>query len=203
MFLLGSTTRVTTQFAVGCIIGMTYRASENSGNGAWRVDAYYDTNSNNYDRNLVTYCRASKAIKANVLCVNTGDGYEQLDAGVSFDLNMPILFCNAAQTAGKTNGNNWYSNLTGIDIRNTVAGFASQRGKPLFLVGSVSGSIFTVAQTNFLSYTPIKPCIPLGWFNANADNSFCFLPGDLINDNPSYVTFVDWDDEDDEQEQEN
>ncbi len=175
------TARLTTQYIANAIIPLVYR------DGAWYVAADYNTDANNYDRNIVTYCTAAEAIPANVLAVGTDDGYYKLAAGRTFDLDRPILYCNGAQTAGKTNGNNWYSNYNGVNLATTLAGWAGDattRGMPVYLLGSVdySARTFTIdAQTPF-SLAPRMPCYCLGWYNANANSSFCFLPSPLIDD---------------------
>ena len=71
--------------------------------------------------------------------------------------------------------------MPNVDVRNTVSGFASRRGKPLYLVGTLAddGRTFTIGDPA-LSYEPELPCIPLGIFNNAADNQLYFLPGPLI-----------------------
>ncbi len=182
------TSQISTRYGANSIIPLVYR------NGAWYCSDY-NTDANNYDRNVVTYCKAAEAFAANVLTVGTTNGYYKLAAGRTFDLDLPILFCNGAQTVGKTNGNNWYSNYNGVNLATTLAGWAGDattRGKPVFLCGTVNDAdrTFTISDTPFsLDCTP--PCICLGWYNANANGSFCFLPSGLIRDDLATKQWVD------------
>lgn len=174
------TSQISTRYGANSIVPLVYR------NGAWYCSDY-DANSNNYDRNIVTYCRAAAALAGNVLCVGTTNGYVKVSTNVTFDVHLPILFNTTAQAAGKTNGNYWYSNLTGINLGTTWSGWAGDattRRRPVFLVGSYNADeeTFTIDDECPFSLDPVRPCIPLGWYNANADSSFCFLPGPLLLD---------------------
>ena len=165
------TTAATTYYGAHNIIKLVYR------DGAWYASDYFVNNTNYYDRNQVTFVLLAEEITRNAICCGTTNGYRKVAAGVSFDLSYPLLY--TIDTSTKAAGsklNTYYSNFSTVDVRCTVSGFASRRGAALFLLGSIEGDTFTVGETPF-SYEPVRPCIPLGWFNANADNSFCFLPG--------------------------
>lgn len=170
------TTAIGTQYAAGSIIPLVYRG------GAWYFSDR-DSNNDTYDRNRITsYVRFSAQTTKYAICCGTADGYRKVAPGVVFDASMPILYANVnATSAAGAQNNNLYSSMPNIDVRNTVAGFASRRGKPLYLVGSLAddGRTFTIGDPA-LSYEPTPPCIPLGIFNNNADNQLYFLPGPLI-----------------------
>ena len=170
------TTAIGTQYAAGSIIPLVYRG------GAWYVSDR-DSNNDTYDRNRITsYVRFSAQTTKYAICCGTADGYRKVAPGVVFDATMPLLYANVSATsAAGAQNNNFYSSMPNIDIRNTVAGFASRRGKPLYLVGTLAddGRTFTIGDPA-LSYEPELPCIPLGIFNNNADNQLYFLPGPLI-----------------------
>lgn len=170
------TTAIGTQYAAGSIIPLVYRA------GAWYFSDR-DSNNDTYDRNRITsYVRFSAQTTKYAICCGTADGYRKVAPGVAFDATMPLLYANVSTTsAAGAQNNNFYSSMPNVDVRNTVAGFASRRGKPLYLVGSLAddGRTFTVGDPA-LSYEPELPCIPLGIFNNNADNQLYFLPGPLI-----------------------
>ena len=170
------TTTVTTHYAAGSILPLVYRA------GAWYVSDR-DTNNDTYDRVRVnTYVRFSAQTTKYAICCGTTNGYRKVAPGVAFDASMPILYANVnATSAAGAQNNNFYSAMPNVDVRNTVSGFASRRGKPLYLVGTLAadGRTFTVGDPA-LSYEPTPPCIPLGIFNNNADNQLYFLPGSLI-----------------------
>lgn len=190
-YFQGSTTRLSTQYGAGSIVGMTYRG------GVWRTDGDYDANTNYYDRNKVLYCKAAAAIAANKLVVGTAEGYVEVKTNLTFDLAYPVLFVNAAQTAGKTNGDNWYSNYSGVNLATTWAGWAGDtttRGRAVYLVGTVdvANNTFTIDASCPFSLAPTPPCIPLGNYNANANSSFTFLPKPLIEEEktPTIAMFV-------------
>ena len=170
------TTAIGTQYAAGSIIPLVYRG------GAWYFSDR-DSNNDTYDRNRITsYVRFSAQTTKYAVCCGTADGYRKVAPGVAFDATMPILYANVSTTsAAGAQNNNFYSSMPNVDVRNTVAGFASRRGKPLYLVGSLAddGRTFTIGDPA-LSYEPELPCIPLGIFNNNADNQLYFLPGPLI-----------------------
>lgn len=181
VYFQGSTGRLSTQYGAGSIVGMTYRG------GVWRTDGDYDTNTNYFDRNKVLYCKARSAIAVNKLAVGTADGYVEVRTNVSFDISYPILYVNGAQTAGKTNGDNWYSSFPGINLATTWAGWAGDantRGRTVYLVGSYDRStrMFTVDQDCPFSLDFRAPCFVLGHYNAGANTSFYFHPGPLVEE---------------------
>lgn len=171
------TTAIGTQYAAGSIIPLVYRS------GAWYVSDR-DTNENTYDRVRVSsYVRFSASTTKYAICCGTTDGYRKVAPGVVFDASMPILYANVnATSAAGAQSNNFYASMPGVDVRNTVSGFASRRGKPLYLVGSLAadGRTFTIGDPA-LTYEATPPCIPLGLFNNNADNQLHFLPGPLLS----------------------
>lgn len=175
------TATVTTHYAAGSILPLVYRA------GAWYVSDR-DTNNDTYDRVRVnTYVRFSAQTTKYAICCGTTNGYRKVAPGIVFDSSMPVLYANVnATSAAGAQNNNFYASMPNVDVRNTVAGFASRRGKPLYLVGTLAadGRTFTVGDPA-LSYEASPPCIPLGLFNNNADNQLYFLPGPLIRETVS------------------
>ena len=170
------TSTVSTQYAPGSILPLVYRA------GAWYFSDR-DSNSDTYDRNRISsYVRFSASTTKYAICCGTTNGYRKVAPGVVFDATMPLLYANVnATSAAGAQNNNFYSAMPNVDVRNTVSGFASRRGKPLYLVGTLAddGRTFTIGDPA-LSYEPELPCIPLGIFNNAADNQLYFLPGPLI-----------------------
>jgi len=149
-----NTSRVTTHFGANSIINMTYDGTN------WRAASI--PNSNNYDRRLHNNAiLAATAIVKNKLIAGNDSGYNNIQAGLSFDLSYPILWASAAIAATKTAANTYEAYpSTPFSTTGTIEGGASN--KMLYLKGSVSGNTFTVAASNFL--TTVVPVIEDGFY---------------------------------------
>lgn len=145
----------------------------------------YDTNTDTYDRVRVnTNIRAAAAITRNAICGGTTNGYVQIAPGAVVDTTLPLLYMNRTTTLNAAaQDTQFYLAFPNVDVRYTVAGFASRRHEPLYLLGSLSddGRYFTVGDPAF-SYDPEPPCYPLGVFNNSTDNQFYFRPQPLVRD---------------------
>ena len=139
---------VTNQFAAGSVINMTYDGTY------WRVTGMgSDTTTNYYDRqNYKASLYASEAIAATKIAVLGTDGKLKTLANSSFDMTGPILYVATAYsatdvstpTARTTNYSFWG---TAFDLSDTHAIEGAAAGKPVYIVGTVSGTIFTPNET--------------------------------------------------------
>lgn len=139
---------VTNQFAAGSVINMTYDGTY------WRVTGMgSDTTTNYYDRqNYKAALYASEAIAATRIAVLGTDGKLKILANSSFDMTGPILYVAteykaadvSTPTARTTNYSFWG---TAFDLSGTHAIEGATAGKPVYIVGTVSGTIFTPNET--------------------------------------------------------
>lgn len=153
------TTRLTTHYAAGNVIHLTYRKNAViSGNATtytgWWADANYDTNS--YDRiRLNNAITAKSAITAAHLIVGDDGGFYHLAGDVVFDINKPILYAASAIAAAATATTNYLS-YPSINLRTTngISSWTATKGLTVYLVGTLSGSQFTVASSDWLTTAP-------------------------------------------------
>ena len=155
----GGTTRLTTHYAQGGVIRMTYFAA-NIINGAtyagWWADGNYD--SNTYDR--ILYARAivaKSAITAGFLIVADGtDQFFHLAKDVPFTIDKPILYAASAIATGASGSNNYTVYPTGISVRansgNASLTFAAY--KVIYIKGTLEGLSFTPTDANLYTTTP-------------------------------------------------
>ena len=151
-------TRITTHYAAGNAIHLTYRVNANV-NGSyytgWWADANYNTNSDTYDRiRFNNSIKAKTAITASYLIVGDSGGFFHLAAGVTFDVDKPILWAASAISASSTGTNNYLS-YPGCTMRNNAgSGWSATQYATLYLAGSLSGNSFVVASSNWLVTAP-------------------------------------------------
>ena len=176
-----NTTRVTTHFGAGAVIGMTYDGT------AWRASSI--PNSNTYDRRLHnTAIKAAAAITTQHLIAGTADGYRMFAASLAFDLAYPILYTSAAISANATS-KSAYEAIPDVNFSTTGTIEQGTANKVLWLKGSVEGNTFTIAASNWL--TTVVPAeedgmcyIPLGVMSsatagyfATSDRLYAFVDG--------------------------
>lgn len=152
----GGTTRLTTHYAAGNAIHLTYRKNVTIGTTAiaqgWWGDANYD--SNNYDRiRLNNAIKAKNAISASRLIVSDADGYFHLAPSVPFDITKPILWAGSAVSAGATDTHTYLS-YPGCTLRNNLAGFTGVNQKTCYIVGTLDGELFTPSAALFTTTVP-------------------------------------------------
>ena len=151
-----------------------YGTHATSGTGAavnefnvWNNGQNASNNSNTYDR--TTYAQNVKASSDTYvgthIIVGDSSGYRNLAAGKTFDLSYPILYyATAASTtiASGSTANNHYLNIPGISfsVNGTVESGAAY--KTLYLKGTISGNIFTIAASPFM--TTAEPTNANGYF---------------------------------------
>ena len=149
------TTRLTTQYAAGSVIILTYRknvtiSSSTTKYTGWWADADYT----NYNATAIVYngsikCGTTAIVKGNIIVGKNGV-YNQLNSGQSFDISYPILYTsNAISASATTSGAYEEINLT---ITTTQA-IALTAYKPVFIQGTLYGNIFTPINTTPLTQT--------------------------------------------------
>ena len=165
------TTRLTTHYGVGTTIQLVFDADgqtnamtpitgadavngTNVTGGCWRVINFYDTNSNNYDRNRYTgtiLCGSTAIVAANIIVGKDGV-YHHLKDGTAFDITYPILYANSAIAANATGSDNY--DVLAISLQTTQT-ITLTLYKPVFIKGTLAGNIFTPVST-----TPLTQTIP-------------------------------------------
>lgn len=161
-----------TQFAANSVIQMTYDGSY------WRVTGMGSDTVNllRFDRAL----KAATAITASCIICGTSSGYKNIAAGISFDLNYPLLYAGSAISANSTGSNNYLAAQLTFSNNGTITSGAANAA--LYLKGTVDGKTFTISASPFL--TTVVPTsddglayIPLGvmssatagYFKSSAD----------------------------------
>lgn len=153
------------------IIAFTYNGTY------WLADENANTT---YNMAQVLY---SQAVKANMatytgthLIVGGQNGYQNIAAGVAFDLAYPILYYATAATTtiaeGSTANNHFLSvNNVNFSINGTIEN--GEAYKTLWLKGFVSDGIFTIADSPFMTTT-----VPSFEEDASAEDGrvYAFIP---------------------------
>lgn len=149
-------TRLTTHFPAGSAIRFVYRKDAVISGGStkytgWWADASFDSG-NTYDRTRYSqniHC-GTTAITAYNIIVGKYDKYSHLKSGESFEITYPILYANANISANGTGNNNYltipFAVKTTQDITLTIY-------KPVYIKGTLSGSLFTPVSTTPLTQT--------------------------------------------------
>lgn len=137
---------VGTTYGAGCDIFMVYDGAN------WKTSAWYD--SNNYDRlRYQNAVKAAAAITASRICVGTDAGYVMAEANATFDITYPILLAGTAVNSGSTS-NNFYGAYLGVNLTNNKSGWSGTSYKMVFLVGTLSGTTFTIDSSVFTQTVP-------------------------------------------------
>lgn len=164
------TARLTSHYGAGTPITFTYHEDILSnatevGAGAPVVRGFFANpvyDSNYYDRRLHNNSiKAKEAINAYHLICGDEEGYQNIDALVSFDLGYPILYASGSIAATKT-ATNTYEAMPGINFTYTGTIQNGEANKMLWLKGTVNGNTFTVAFGDFL--TTVTPTMEDGMY---------------------------------------
>ena len=150
-------TRLSTHYDAGNTIHLTYRVNavvNSSQYSGWWADANYNTDT--YDRirfyNLIT---AKATVPAGKLIVSDAEGYFPLAASVVFHIDKPILYADSSISASSTASTN-YLCYPSLSVR-TITGDAAWTGTAkatAYLVGTLSGNSFTVANSHWITSSP-------------------------------------------------
>ena len=175
----GGVIRLTNHYAAGNAIHLTYRENVTIGSvtvaKGWWADANYDTNY--YDRTRYnSNIKAAAAITASHIIAGTSAGYKNLAASLAFDLSYPLLYAGSKITSGSTGTNN-YTAYPNINFSTTGTIQSGTTAKAIYLKGTMSGTTFTLAASNWL--TTVVPSaedgfyyIPLGVMSSATNGSF-------------------------------
>ena len=154
VYYKGSTV-ATTHFSAGTVIHLTYRVNANVNGTAytgWWADASYDSG-NTYNRiRFENAIFAKSAISASRFIVGDDSGFSHLVGGSVFDITKPILWATNAIGSGKTATTNYLA-INGATLRNNSTGITLTQYKTCYLVGTLSGRMFTTNLTNFFTST--------------------------------------------------
>ena len=154
VYYKGSTV-ATTHFTAGTVIHLTYRVNANVNGTAytgWWADASYDSG-NTYNRiRFENAILAKSAISASRFIVGDDSGFSHLVGGSVFDITKPILWATSAIESGKTATTNYLA-INGATLRNNSAGITLTKYNTCYLVGTLSGRMFTTNLTNFFTST--------------------------------------------------
>ena len=154
VYYKGSTV-ATTHFTAGTVIHLTYRVNANVSGTAytgWWADASYDSG-NTYNRiRFENAILAKSAISASRFIVGDDSGFSHLVGGSVFDITKPILWATSAIQSGKTATTNYLA-INGATLRNNSTGITLTQYQTCYLVGTLSGRMFTTNLTNFFTST--------------------------------------------------
>lgn len=154
VYYKGSTV-ATTHFSAGTVIHLTYRVNANVNGTAytgWWADASYDSG-NTYNRiRFENAILAKSAISASRFIVGDDSGFSHLVGGSVFDITKPILWATNAIGSGKTATTNYLA-INGATLRNNSTGITLTQYQTCYLVGTLSGRMFTTNLTNFFTST--------------------------------------------------
>ena len=164
--------RVTTHFPAGTSISMVYGVNRivsavYSGTTytgtftGWFADGAYDSGNTINRTRLQNVITAETAITAAHIICGTATGYKNIGAGINFDLSYPILYASSAIAATKTGDNN-YLQINGINASNNGTIQSGATKKVLYLKGTVSGNIFTISASPFM--TTVTPTSTDGFY---------------------------------------
>ena len=153
---INATTRCTTHIAAGNMVQMVYRSNVTIGTatytGWWISRALND---NTYDRiRFNNAIKAKTAISASRLIVGDSGGFFHLAAGSVFDVDKPVLWAASAISAASTGTNNYLSFPSCTLRNNTSSTWTATQYETLYLVGTLTGNVFTVASSDWLTTNP-------------------------------------------------
>jgi len=112
-------------------------------------------NDNTYDRiRFNNVIKLKQAFTASKLIVADSEGYFPLGAGVSFDIDKPILWAGSTMAIDSTTTNNYLS-FPSCTLRNNAGSdWVATQNSTLYLAGVLSGRTFTVATEDWLTTNP-------------------------------------------------
>lgn len=152
-----ASTNVTTHYGAGCDIFLVFDGTY------WKASPWYD--SNNYDRiRHNSNVKVAAAITNGQICVGTSAGYKPIASGATFDITYPILRSGDNSVAGDVK-TNFYDVLT-ANLQNNKSGWTGTAYTQTWLVGTLSGTTFTIDSDVFTQTVPSsadgKVYTPLG-----------------------------------------
>lgn len=141
-----NTSRVTTHFGVGQVVGLTYDGT------AWYVISPSDNNSNNDNNYGGIQFKAGEALTTQTICCAKDNGqYYKVANGVVLDIRYPLIMTSSAVTSGTTT-NTMYRTWYAVNIANTKS-MTLTNGSQLFLEGTAySDGKFTISS-NVVTHT--------------------------------------------------
>ena len=141
-----NTSRVTTHFGVGQVIGLTYDGT------AWYVISPSDNNSNNDNNYGGIQFKAGEALTTQTICCAKVNGmYYKVANGVVLDIRYPLIMTSSAVASGTTT-NAMYRTWYAVNIANTKS-MTLTNGSQLFLEGTAySDGKFTISS-NVVTHT--------------------------------------------------
>lgn len=141
-----NTTRVTTHFGVGQVVGLTYDGT------AWYVISPSDNNSNNDNNYGGIQFKAGEALTTQTICCAKNNGqYYKVANGVVLDIRYPLIMTSSAVASGTTT-NAMYRTWYAVNIANTKS-MTLTNGSQLFLEGTAySDGKFTISS-NVVTHT--------------------------------------------------
>ena len=149
-------TRLNNQYTAGNIIRLMYRVNANvNGNNytGWWADANYD--SNTYDRQWYNgSVTVGEAVSKGCLLVGTAAGtFVKLKASTAFDITKPLLYSDDDISNGSVS-NYTYLSIPNVDLTNTKSGFTGTNHAIVYIVGTLSGTMFTPNSTLLTTTVP-------------------------------------------------
>lgn len=166
--------RLTTHYPAGSVVRLTYLVKPVSGHTGWYADADYDSNTN-WQLRHNNPIKAKKSLTNRHIIVGNKDGYENIAAGVRFDITYPIMVMAENRNAGSTSGGA-YLVLDGVDLRISKSGYAGATNQMTYLVVTVDGIVATIAPEVIAREIPnrddSKVYIPLGIHYSNTNIYF-------------------------------
>ena len=141
-----NTTRVTTHYGVGQVVGLTYDGT------AWYVISPSDNNSNNDNNYGGIQFKAGEALTIQTICCAKDNGqYYKVANGVVLDIRYPLIMTSNAVASGNIT-NAMYRTWSGVNIANTKS-MTLTNGSQLFLEGTAySNGKFTISS-NVVTHT--------------------------------------------------
>lgn len=149
-------TRISTHYPAGNAIHLTYRVDANV-NGTnytgWWADANW--NSDTTDRiKMYNSIIAASAITSGYLIVGTSTGYTHLAGGLTFEVDMPILYPGNSISAGYTSNNNYIS-FASVNLRNIMgSSWSGTSRSTAYIAGTLNGTTFTTQDSDFIVNNP-------------------------------------------------
>lgn len=153
----------------------------------WIINLAYNTNTTyNLSQNLHhSRIKAKQAIAAERAIVGDINGYQEIASSVSFDLSYPILWTTVAIAVNATTFTSLYTSVQDRNLTNISAQLTKVLGANVWLVGTISGNVFTVDSQVITCNAPTTDnglfYINLGRLaTVEAANNFFFCPSTEI-----------------------
>ena len=154
------TTRITTHYAAGSVLHLTYRAEAVIAGAApiagWWADANYTvTNTNNYDRIRYQWAIVAETAiaKQHMVVANPSTGKFNHLSTTAFDITKPILYAADAIAVNKTSTNTYIA-IPGVPLATSKSGFTGTQYQTVYLVGTLTQNLFTPDEELFTTTMP-------------------------------------------------